>query len=43
MKLYSNPASPFARKCRIIVRELNLTSVVEEINVDAGRNHIRAR
>jgi glutathione S-transferase len=34
MKLYSNPASPFARKCRIIVRELNLTSVVEEINVD---------
>jgi len=35
MKLYSNPASPFARKARIIVRELNLTSVVEEVNVDA--------
>lgn len=34
MKLYSNPASPFARKCRIIVRELGLTNVVEEVNVD---------
>lgn len=34
MKLYSNPASPFARKCRIIVRELGLTKVVEEVNVD---------
>ena len=34
MKLYSNPASPFARKCRIIARELNLTGVVEEVNVD---------
>ncbi|MDR3528191.1 MAG: glutathione S-transferase [Rhizomicrobium sp.] len=34
MKLYSNPASPFARKARIIVRELNLTKVVEEVNVD---------
>ena len=33
MKLYTNPASPFARKARIIVRELNLTGVVEEINV----------
>jgi glutathione S-transferase len=31
MKLYTNPASPFARKARIIVRELKL--VVEEINV----------
>ncbi len=34
MKLYSNPASPFARKVRIIVRELDLTKLVEEINVD---------
>jgi glutathione S-transferase len=34
MKLYSNPASPFARKCRIIVRELGLANVVEEVNVD---------
>jgi glutathione S-transferase len=33
MKLYVNPASPFARKARIIVRELNLTEVVEEIIV----------
>jgi glutathione S-transferase len=33
MKLYSNPASPFARKARIVVRELNLTKVVEEVNV----------
>jgi glutathione S-transferase len=31
MKLYTNPASPFARKARIIVRELKL--VVEEIQV----------
>ncbi len=34
MKLYSNPASPFARKVRIIVRELNLTGMVDEVNVD---------
>jgi glutathione S-transferase len=34
MKLYSNPASPFARKARIIVHELSLTKVVEEVNVD---------
>lgn len=33
MKLYTNPASPFARKARIIVRELNLTTVVEEVDV----------
>lgn len=31
MKLYTNPASPFARKARIIARELKL--VVEEIQV----------
>lgn len=34
MKLYSNPASPFARKCRVIIRELSLTGVVEEVDVD---------
>lgn len=34
MKLYSNPASPFARKCRVIIRELSLTKVVEEVDVD---------
>jgi glutathione S-transferase len=33
MKLYTNPASPFARKARIIVQELNLTKVVEEVDV----------
>jgi glutathione S-transferase len=31
MKLYTNPASPFARKARIVVRELKLA--VEEIQV----------
>jgi glutathione S-transferase len=36
MKLYTNPASPFARKARIIVQELNLTTVVEEVNVPRG-------
>jgi glutathione S-transferase len=36
MKLYMNPASPFARKARIIVHELNLTEVVEEILVPRG-------
>jgi glutathione S-transferase len=34
MKLYTNPASPFARKVRIIIRELDLTRLVEEINVN---------
>lgn len=34
MKLYTNPASPFARKVRIVVRELDLTRLVEEINVN---------
>ena len=29
MKLYSNPASPFARKCRVIAHELNIK--LEEI------------
>ena len=31
MKLYMSPASPFARKARIIVRELDLVRLVEEI------------
>lgn len=34
MKLYTNPASPFARKVRVIVREVNLTKQVEEIVVN---------
>ena len=31
MRLWQNPASPFARKVRIVVRELGLTARVEEI------------
>lgn len=34
MKLLMTPTSPFARKARIIVRELDLTRVVEEVVVD---------
>jgi glutathione S-transferase len=33
MKLYTNPASPFARKCLVIAHELGIK--LEEINVDA--------
>lgn len=33
MRLWQNPASPFARKVRVVVREANLLSRVEEINV----------
>jgi glutathione S-transferase len=33
MRLWQNPASPFARKVRIVVREANLQSRVEEISV----------
>ena len=33
MKLYSNPASPFARKCRVIAHELGIR--LEEITVNA--------
>lgn len=36
MKLYSSPASPFARKARIIARELGLK--LEEINVATANN-----
>ncbi|HUO99872.1 MAG TPA: glutathione S-transferase family protein [Rhizomicrobium sp.] len=34
MKLYSSLASPFSRKARIIIRELDLARLVEEINVN---------
>jgi glutathione S-transferase len=36
VKLYTNPASPFARKCRVIAHELNLR--LEEIHVAAARD-----
>lgn len=35
MKLYSSIASPFARKVRVVVRELGLTDLIEEIATDA--------
>ena len=31
MKLYTSPASPFARKVRIIIHELNLKEMVQEV------------
>lgn len=34
MKLYYSPASPFARKCRILVREKDMLGSVEEVRVD---------
>jgi glutathione S-transferase len=34
MKLFVSPASPFARKCRIVVREKGLAAQVEEVTVD---------
>jgi len=33
VKLYTNPASPFARKCRVIAHELGIK--LEEVNVNA--------
>ena len=33
MKLVSSPASPFARKVRVVIRELGLTGEVEEMRV----------
>lgn len=36
MKLYTNPASPFARKCRVIAHELKLK--LDEIHVAAARD-----
>ena len=34
MKLFISPASPFARKCRIVVREKGLLAHVEEVTAD---------
>jgi glutathione S-transferase len=34
MRLFWSPASPFARKCRIVVREKGLTGHVEEVLAD---------
>ncbi len=34
MKLYFSPASPFARKCRILIREKGLNERVEEVRAD---------
>lgn len=36
MKLYMSATSPFARKCRIIARELSLTHMIEEVAVDVS-------
>ncbi len=33
MRLWHNPASPFARKVRVVARELHLTQALEEISV----------
>ena len=33
MKLLMSPASPFARKCRVALRELDLLNTVNEVNV----------
>jgi glutathione S-transferase len=42
MKLFMTPTSPYARKCRIIARELDLTRMIEEVNVDlADKAEIR--
>ncbi len=35
MKLYASPTSPFARKCRVLIREKNGTSHVSEENIVA--------
>ncbi len=34
MKLYFSPASPFARKCRILIREKGMLGQVEEVRAD---------
>ena len=34
MRLYITPASPFARKCRVLIREKGLMSRVEEVRAD---------
>ena len=33
MKLIMSPASPFVRKCRVVIREANLLDTVEEVSV----------
>ena len=33
MQLLISPASPFVRKCRVLIREADLTDTVEEVNV----------
>lgn len=38
MKLYSSPASPYARKVRIVMHEKALTGLVEIINIDVYSN-----
>ena len=44
MKLYMSPASPFARKARVIIRELDLGRLVEEIPVNpAASEELRRR
>lgn len=37
MRLFYSPASPFARKCRILLREKKLLGRVEEVAADAVR------
>ena len=34
MRLYYSPASPFARKCRILIREKGMLASVEEVRAD---------
>ncbi len=34
MKLYYSPASPFARKCHILIREKGLSDRIEEVRAD---------
>lgn len=34
MRLYYSPVSPFARKCRIVIREKDMLARVEEVSVD---------
>ena len=41
MKLYSNPASPFARKARVIVHELSLPVEIVDINAREGEAYRR--
>jgi glutathione S-transferase len=43
MQLYMNPASPFARKVRVVVREVNLVKQVEEIVVNPATSEALLR